>query len=36
MDESNVRKAFNRLLDTADLDRRGAHQMRHTLASLLL
>jgi hypothetical protein len=36
LDESNVRKAFNRLLDAADLDRRGPHQMRHTFASLLL
>jgi integrase len=31
-----VRKAFNRILDAAELDRRGAHQMRHTFASLLL
>jgi hypothetical protein len=29
LDESNVRKAFNRLLDAAELDRRGPHQMRH-------
>ena len=36
LDESNVRKAFNRLLDAAELDRRGPHQMRHTFASLLL
>ena len=36
LDESNVRKAFNRLLDAADLHRRGPHQMRHTFASLLL
>ena len=36
LDESNVRKAFNRLLDAADLDRRGPHQMRHTFASQLL
>jgi integrase len=36
LDESNVRKAFNRILDAAELDRRGPHQMRHTLASLLL
>lgn len=36
LDESNVRKAFNRLLDAAGLDRRGPHQMRHTFASLLL
>jgi hypothetical protein len=34
--ESNVRKAFNRMLDAAELDRRGPHQMRHTFASLLL
>jgi hypothetical protein len=31
-----VRKAFNRILDAAELDRRGPHQMRHTFASLLL
>ena len=36
LDESNVRKAFNRILDAAGLDRRGPHQMRHTCASLLL
>lgn len=36
LDEANVRKAFNRILDTAGLDRRGPHQMRHTNASLLL
>jgi integrase len=36
LDESNVRKAFNRLLDAADLHRRGPHQMRHSFASLLL
>ena len=36
LDESNVRKAFNRVLDTAELHRRGPHQMRHTFASLLL
>ena len=36
LDESNVRKAFNRILDAADLHRRGPHQMRHTFASLLL
>jgi integrase len=36
LDESNVWKAFNRLLDAADLHRRGPHQMRHTFASLLL
>jgi hypothetical protein len=27
---------FNRILDAAELDRRGPHQMRHTFASLLL
>ncbi len=32
----NVRKAFNRILDKAELHRRGPHQMRHTFASLLL
>jgi len=36
LDESNVRKALNRILDAAGLDRRGPHQMRHTFASLLL
>jgi integrase len=36
MDESNVRKAFNRMLDAAGLHRRGPHQLRHTFASLLL
>jgi integrase len=36
LDESNVRKAFNRILDRAELHRRGPHQMRHTFASLLL
>lgn len=36
LDESNVRKVFNRILDEADLHRRGPHQMRHTFASLLL
>jgi len=36
LDESNVRKAFNQILDKAELHRRGPHQMRHTFASLLL
>jgi integrase len=36
LDESNVRKAFNRILDAAEVHRRGPHQMRHTFASLLL
>jgi len=36
LDESNVRKAFNRLLDAAGLHRRGPHQLRHTFASQLL
>src|SRR5438132_14106161 len=27
LDEANVRKAFNRILDAAELDRRGPHQM---------
>jgi integrase len=36
LDESNVRKALNRVLDKAGLHRRGPHQMRHTFASLLL
>jgi integrase len=33
LDEANVRRAFNRILDAAELDRRGPHQMRHTFAS---
>ena len=36
LDESNVRKTLNRILDAAGLDRRGPHQMRHTFASLLV
>ena len=36
LDESNVRKAFNRILDRAELRRRGPHQLRHTFASQLL
>jgi len=36
LDEANVRKALNRILDAAGLHRRGPHQMRHTFASLLL
>jgi integrase len=36
LDESNVRKAFNQILDAAGLHRCGPHQMRHTFASLLL
>ena len=36
LDESHVRKAFNRVLETAELRVRGPHQMRHTFASLLL
>ena len=36
LDESNARKAFNRVPDVAELHRRGPHQMRHTFASLLL
>ena len=36
LDESNVRKGFNRILDAAAVHRRGPHQMRHTFASLLL
>ena len=35
LDEANVRKAFNRILDAAELDRRGPHQMRHTAPLLL-
>lgn len=36
LDESNVRKVFNRILDKVERHRRGPHQMRHTFASLLL
>ena len=36
LDESNVRKAFNYILDKAGLHRRSPHQMRHTFALLLL
>ena len=36
LDESNVRKVFNRMLEAAGLHRRGPHQLRHTFASLLL
>src|SRR6185503_3745836 len=36
LDQSNVRKALNRIRDAAGLHRRGPHQMRHTFASLLL
>ena len=36
LDESRARKAFNQILDKAELHRRGPHQMRHTFASLLL
>jgi integrase len=36
LDESNVRKAFNHILDKAELHRRGPHQMRHTFGSLLV
>ena len=36
LDESNVRKVFNEILDKAGLHRRGPHQMRHAFASLLL
>ena len=36
LDESKLRKVFNRILDKAGLHRRGPHQMRHTFASLLL
>jgi integrase len=36
LDGSNVRKAFDRILDAAGLHRRGPHQMRHTFASPLL
>jgi integrase len=36
LDESNVRKALNRMLDAAGLHGRGPHQMRHTFASRLL
>lgn len=33
LDESNVRKGFNAILDEAELHRRGPHQMRHSCAS---
>jgi integrase len=36
LDDSNVRKAFNQMLDKAELHRRGPHQMRHTFGSLLV
>ena len=36
LDASNVRKVFNRILDKAELHRRGPHQMRHSFASWLL
>jgi hypothetical protein len=36
LDESNERKAFNRILDKAELHRRGPLQMRYTFASQLL
>ena len=32
LDESNVRKALNRMLNAAGLHRRGPHRMRHTFA----
>ena len=35
LDEANVRKACNQILNAADLPRRGSHQMRHTFASVL-
>lgn len=36
LDESNVRKALNRVLDAAGLHHCGPHQLRHMFASLLL
>ncbi len=36
LDESNARKAFNGILDVAELHQHGPHQMRRTFASLLL
>jgi integrase len=33
---NRTRKAFNHILDKAELHRRGPHQIRYTLASLLL
>lgn len=36
LDDANVRKAFNAVLDKAGLHRRGPHQMRHTFGSLLV
>jgi len=35
-DESNVRKAFARILDKTDLHHRRVHDLRHTFASLLI
>jgi integrase len=32
LDESNVRKTFNRMLDAAEFHQRGPHQVRHTFA----
>jgi integrase len=36
LDQSNVRKAFNKILEKAELHQRGPHQLRHSFASLLL
>jgi integrase len=36
LDEANVRKALNRILEEAGMRQRGPHQMRHTFASLVL
>lgn len=36
LDEANVRKAWKAILTKAELHHRGAHQMRHSYASLLL
>ncbi len=36
LDESNVRKALNKVLDATGLRHRGPHPLRHTYASLLL
>jgi integrase len=36
LDQSNVGKIFAKILDKAELHRRGLHQLRQTFASLLL
>lgn len=36
LDQSNVSKIFGKMLDKAELHRRGVHQLRHTFASVVL